>query len=111
MAHPFRRKGCDLAGQALRKTVRASESRREINHCHALFRSSPPSGAVRNAALAEDAPGNPEAGQRVFNQCRACHTVNQGGRATVGPNLFGIVGPPRRFFRRLPLFGADAPEA
>lgn len=43
-------------------------------------------------ALAEDAPGNPEAGQRVFNQCRACHTVNQGGRATVGPNLFGIVG-------------------
>lgn len=43
-------------------------------------------------AFAEDAPGNAEAGQRVFNQCRACHTINQGGRATVGPNLFGIVG-------------------
>lgn len=43
-------------------------------------------------ALAEEAAGNAEAGQRVFNQCRACHTINQGGRAMVGPNLFGIVG-------------------
>lgn len=32
------------------------------------------------------------AGQRVFNQCRACHTINQGGRAGVGPNLHGVVG-------------------
>lgn len=39
------------------------------------------------AAMAQDA----EAGQRVFNQCRACHTINQGGRNGVGPNLFGIV--------------------
>lgn len=37
-------------------------------------------------AMAQDA----EAGQRVFNQCRACHTINQGGRNGVGPNLFGI---------------------
>lgn len=43
-------------------------------------------------ALAQDAAGNAEAGQRVFNQCRACHTINQGGRSMVGPNLFGIVG-------------------
>jgi cytochrome c len=35
--------------------------------------------------------GDAAAGQRVFNQCRACHTVDQGGRNTVGPNLFGIV--------------------
>jgi cytochrome c len=33
-----------------------------------------------------------EAGQRVFNQCRACHTVNQGGRNGVGPNLHGVFG-------------------
>lgn len=38
------------------------------------------------AAKAQDA----EAGQRVFNQCRACHTINQGGRNGVGPNLFGV---------------------
>ena len=31
------------------------------------------------------------AGQRVYNQCRACHTADQGGRSTVGPNLWGIV--------------------
>ena len=40
------------------------------------------------AAEAQDAA----AGQRVFNQCRACHTADQGGRNGVGPNLFGIVG-------------------
>jgi cytochrome c len=32
------------------------------------------------------------AGQRVFNQCRACHTIDSGGRNTVGPNLHGVVG-------------------
>lgn len=41
-------------------------------------------------AMAQDA----DAGQRVFNQCRACHTINQGGRSGVGPNLFGILGRP-----------------
>jgi cytochrome c len=32
------------------------------------------------------------AGQRVFAQCRACHTPNEGGRNGVGPNLWGIYG-------------------
>ena len=40
------------------------------------------------AAFAQDAA----AGQRVFNQCRACHTVEAGGRNGVGPNLHGIAG-------------------
>lgn len=39
-------------------------------------------------AAAQDAA----AGQRVFNQCRACHTVEQGGRNGVGPNLHGLFG-------------------
>ncbi|MBR0644043.1 c-type cytochrome [Plastoroseomonas hellenica] len=39
-------------------------------------------------AAAQDA----DAGQRVFNQCRACHTVEQGGRNGVGPNLYGVFG-------------------
>lgn len=38
--------------------------------------------------------GDPAAGQRVFNQCRACHTPDQGGRNGVGPNLWGVVGRP-----------------
>lgn len=37
-------------------------------------------------AMAQDA----EAGARVFNQCRACHTINAGGRNGVGPNLHGV---------------------
>ena len=35
---------------------------------------------------------NADAGRAVFNQCRACHTVEQGGRNGVGPNLHGVVG-------------------
>lgn len=46
--------------------------------------------AAPMGARAQDA----EAGQRVFNQCRACHTINQGGRNGVGPNLHGIFGRP-----------------
>jgi cytochrome c len=41
-------------------------------------------------AMAQDAA----AGQRVFNQCRACHTINDGGRNGVGPNLHGVWGRP-----------------
>ena len=36
--------------------------------------------------------GDAAAGLRVFNQCRACHTVDQGGRNGVGPNLHGLFG-------------------
>ncbi len=53
------------------------------------------SGAVGLALLV--APGtapaqDAAAGQRVYNQCRACHTIDQGGRHGVGPNLHGIFG-------------------
>ncbi|MFM7302879.1 MAG: c-type cytochrome [Alphaproteobacteria bacterium] len=44
--------------------------------------------SVTAPAFAQDA----EAGQRVFNQCRACHTIDKGGRNGVGPNLWGVVG-------------------
>ncbi|MBP2301149.1 c-type cytochrome [Azospirillum picis] len=39
-------------------------------------------------AAAQDA----EAGAKVFNQCKACHTIEAGGPNRVGPNLHGIVG-------------------
>lgn len=44
-------------------------------------------GAVP-VAQAQDAA----AGQRVFNQCRACHVIENNGRNGVGPNLHGVVG-------------------
>ncbi len=50
-------------------------------------------GAAALPARAQDAPpGDPAGGQRIFNQCRACHTIEQGGRNGVGPNLHGVVG-------------------
>lgn len=42
---------------------------------------------VTHSASAQDAA----AGQRVFNQCRACHVVENNGRNGVGPNLHGVV--------------------
>lgn len=52
--------------------------------------------ALATAVLALAAPAvqaqDVAAGQRVFNQCRACHTIEAGGRNGVGPNLHGVVG-------------------
>lgn len=56
--------------------------------------------ALAQAPAAADAPpaaaaaGDAEAGQRVFAQCRACHTINDGGRNGVGPNLWNTYGRP-----------------
>jgi cytochrome c len=33
-------------------------------------------------------------GAEVFKKCAACHTINAGGPAGVGPNLHGILGKP-----------------
>jgi cytochrome c len=48
--------------------------------------------AVAVVPFAARADGDPAAGQRVFNQCRACHVIENNGRNGVGPNLHGIVG-------------------
>ena len=33
-----------------------------------------------------------EAGARQFRRCQSCHTLNEGGRHTVGPNLYSVIG-------------------
>lgn len=42
-------------------------------------------------ALAE---GDPAAGEKVFNKCKACHMVGEDAKNRVGPVLNGIVGNP-----------------
>ena len=48
--------------------------------------------ALAPIAGAKAQAGDPAAGQRVFNQCMACHTIQQGGPNRVGPNLHGVAG-------------------
>ncbi len=38
------------------------------------------------------AQGDAEAGKKVFKKCKACHTLEEGGKNRVGPNLWGILG-------------------
>lgn len=45
-------------------------------------------------ALADLTSGDPSKGERVFKKCAACHTLEQGGKNTVGPNLYGVIGRP-----------------
>ncbi len=33
-----------------------------------------------------------EAGEKVFKKCKACHTIEAGGKNKIGPNLHGILG-------------------
>jgi cytochrome c len=45
------------------------------------------------ATVAFAQSGDATRGERLFNQqCKACHTVENGGRNGIGPNLFGIFG-------------------
>ena len=37
--------------------------------------------------------GDAKAGEKVFkSQCTRCHTIDEGGKDKVGPNLFGVFG-------------------
>lgn len=48
-------------------------------------------GPLAAPAFAQE--GDPAAGQRVFNQCRACHIVDADRRSRpTGPNLYGVIG-------------------
>lgn len=38
------------------------------------------------------AEGDPAKGERLFNRCKACHTIEKGGADRQGPNLHGVFG-------------------
>lgn len=47
--------------------------------------------ATANMAAAQTV-GDPAAGEKVFNKCRACHAVGEGAANKIGPELNGIIG-------------------
>lgn len=50
-------------------------------------------GAAAEVPIAQRmAAADPANGEKVFQKCAACHTINKGGANGVGPNLYGVVG-------------------
>jgi cytochrome c len=48
---------------------------------------------ISGAALASDWEGGDAAkGQKIFNKCKACHTIDPAGANAIGPDLYGVFG-------------------
>ena len=74
-------------------------SRGPISMLHFLSRSLRPFAvALAFAAVAvASPPGEAQDlanGEKVWKKCKACHTLEEGGKNKIGPNLFGVIGAP-----------------
>lgn len=50
--------------------------------------------AAPAAETAAPLAGDPAAGEKVYNRCKACHQIGEGAANAVGPELNGVVGRP-----------------
>ncbi len=70
-------------------------------------------GAVLSVAQAQDVTGDPAAGEKVFNRCKACHAVGEGAKNKVGPQLNELFGrapgslPDYKYSDAMIAFGKD----
>ncbi|MBO0905753.1 c-type cytochrome [Jiella sonneratiae] len=48
--------------------------------------------AAGGDAGATEVAGDPAAGEKVFNKCKACHSIGEGAKNKIGPELNGILG-------------------
>jgi cytochrome c len=53
-----------------------------------------PAEAGAGGLAAQFAAADAEQGAKVFRKCQACHSVEEGGKHKVGPNLWNVVGAP-----------------
>jgi len=51
-------------------------------------------GAIALMSSPALAAGDATKGEKIAKKCKACHTLNEGGKNGLGPNLFGILGQP-----------------
>ena len=47
---------------------------------------------VKTAAAKTELTPIQERGAKIYKRCRACHTLEEGGKNKVGPNLWGFYG-------------------
>ena len=57
-----------------------------------LFRHLTAAALLATLAIPALAQGDPAAGEKVFNKCKACHQVGADAKNRVGPTLNGING-------------------
>jgi cytochrome c len=82
-------------------------------HKSAMEASVPTAAAPATAAVETDlgtllAAATPGQGEKVFGKCKACHSIEKGGKNGVGPNLWNVVGGPKAHIEGFAYSGALA---